>query len=30
MVAGNMAQSGSSMQNSLRGNYGLSPALVRR
>jgi hypothetical protein len=30
MVAGNMAQPGSSMQNSLRGNYGLSPALVRR
>lgn len=30
MVAGNMAQSGSSMQNSLRGNYGLRPALVRR
>ena len=30
MVAGNMAQPGSPMQNSLRGNYGLSPALVRR
>lgn len=30
LVANNMAQPGSSMQQSLRGTYGLSPSLVRR